>query len=65
MIVGIEEKGLSRTVNDRPLAAPLSGLETEIIDFFVSLSRLLGQPRSLAEIYGLLFISGARWPWTT
>jgi len=58
MIVGIEEKGLSRTVNDRPLAAPLSGLETEIIDFFVSLSRLLGQPRSLAEIYGLLFISG-------
>jgi len=35
----------------------LSPLETEIIDLFVQLSRLLGQPRSLAEIYGLLFIS--------
>jgi HTH-type transcriptional regulator, glycine betaine synthesis regulator len=32
-------------------------LEVEIIDFFVQLSRLLGQPQSLAEIYGLLFIS--------
>lgn len=38
-------------------AARLNALETEIIDFFVQLSRLLGQPRSLAEIYGLLFIS--------
>jgi DNA-binding transcriptional regulator GbsR (MarR family) len=28
-----------------------------VIDLFVQLSRLLGQPRSLAEIYGLLFIS--------
>src|SRR5881392_2903241 len=37
--------------------AGLNPLETEIIDFFVQLSRLLGQPRSLAEIYGLLFIS--------
>ena len=39
-------------------ATRLSALETEVIDFFVQLSRLLGQPRSLAEIYGLLFISG-------
>lgn len=38
-------------------AAPLSALETEVIDLFVQLSRLLGQPRSMAEIYGLLFIS--------
>src|SRR5438874_9235573 len=38
--------------------ALLSPLETEIIDLFVQLSRLLGQPRSLAEIYGLLFIAG-------
>lgn len=35
----------------------LSALEIEVIDFFVELSALLGQPRSLAEIYGLLFIS--------
>jgi DNA-binding transcriptional regulator GbsR (MarR family) len=42
-----------------PVAAPtpLSPLETEIIDLFVQVSRVLGQPRSLAEIYGLLFIS--------
>jgi DNA-binding transcriptional regulator GbsR (MarR family) len=58
MIVGIEQKAPPRTVRDRPPPARLSQLETEIIDFFVSLSRLLGQPRSLAEIYGLLFISG-------
>src|SRR5947207_3012516 len=38
-------------------AASLTPLETEIIDLFVQLSRVLGQPRSLAEIYGLLFIS--------
>ncbi len=35
----------------------LNPLETEVIDLFVQLSRLLGQPRSLAELYGLLFIS--------
>jgi DNA-binding transcriptional regulator GbsR (MarR family) len=42
-----------------PLAVDrgLNPLETEVIDLFVQLSRLLGQPRSLAEIYGLLFIS--------
>ena len=38
-------------------APRLTPLETEIIDLFVQLSRLLGQPRSLAEIYGLLFIT--------
>ena len=39
--------------------APLSQLETEVIDLFVQVSRLFGQPRSLAEMYGLLFISPA------
>ena len=32
-------------------------LEAEVIGLFVQLSRLIGQPRSYAEIYGLLFIS--------
>ncbi len=32
-------------------------LEREVINHFVEISRALGQPRSLAEIYGLLFIS--------
>ncbi len=38
-------------------AATLSPLEAEIIALFVQMSRALGQPRSFAEIYGLLFIS--------
>ena len=46
-----------KTANQPEPAARLSPLETEIIDLFVQVSRLLGQPRSLAEIYGLLFIS--------
>jgi len=58
MILALEEKAPARSVKDRPPPARLSPLETEIIDFFVSLSRQLGQPRSLAELYGLLFISG-------
>ena len=36
---------------------PLSALEVEIIDLFVQFSRILGQPKSVAEIYGLLFVS--------
>ncbi len=35
----------------------LAPLEVEIIDFFVQISRALGQPKSVAEIYGLLFVS--------
>ena len=45
-------------VAPRPVyASSLNPLEAEVIDLFVELSRLLGQPRSLAEIYGLLFFS--------
>jgi len=32
-------------------------LEAEVIALFVQLSRIIGQPRSYAEIYGLLFMS--------
>ena len=38
----------------RPALRPL---EVEVIDLFVGLSRALGQPRSIGEIFGLLFIS--------
>jgi DNA-binding transcriptional regulator GbsR (MarR family) len=38
-------------------AGGLAPHEREVIDIFVRLSRVLGQPRSLGEIYGLLFIS--------
>lgn len=34
-----------------------AALEREVIQRFVDITRTLGQPRSLAEIYGLLFIS--------
>lgn len=57
MILAVEEKEPGSRVNERLPAARLNPLETEVINLFVQLSRLLGQPRSLAEIYGLLFIS--------
>jgi DNA-binding transcriptional regulator GbsR (MarR family) len=35
----------------------LSSLQQQVVDFFVDGVRVLGLPRSLGEIYGLLFIS--------
>ncbi len=35
----------------------LEPVEIEVIHLFVQFSRALGQPRSVAEIYGLLFVS--------
>src|SRR5881296_1941262 len=57
MLLAIGDKTTVKNSDDHNRVAPLSELETEIIDLFVQLSRLFGQPRSLAEIYGLLFIS--------
>jgi DNA-binding transcriptional regulator GbsR (MarR family) len=37
----------------------LSELEIEAIDLFISLMKLIGLPKSVGEIYGLLFVSGA------
>lgn len=42
------------TKADRSTLAPV---EVETINLFIQFSRALGQPRSYAEIYGLLFIS--------
>ncbi|MEI8106284.1 MAG: hypothetical protein WCI46_00585 [Verrucomicrobiota bacterium] len=39
------------------LAIKLSPLEIEAIDLFISFVRLLGMPKSVGEIYGLLFAS--------
>lgn len=39
------------------VANGLAPVEIETIHLFVQFSRALGQPRSVAEIYGLLFIS--------
>ena len=41
----------------RARAVGTSEVEREVIAHFVEISRALGQPRSFAEIYGLLFIS--------
>lgn len=35
----------------------LSDLELEVIDLFVSVTRVAGLPKSIGEIYGLLFIA--------
>jgi DNA-binding transcriptional regulator GbsR (MarR family) len=40
-----------------PVAAGLQPLEIEVIQLFLHLSRVLGQPRSIGAIYGLLFLS--------
>ena len=40
-----------------PSIVRLTPVEIEVIDLFVNFSRALGQPRSIAEIYGLLFVS--------
>ena len=46
------------SVENRPAgAAPLNPVEVEVIHLFVQLSCALGQPPSVAEIYGLLFVS--------
>jgi HTH-type transcriptional regulator, glycine betaine synthesis regulator len=57
MQLALAEKDLGNIAPGQVPSPQLNPLETEVIDFFVQLSRLLGQPRSLAEIYGLLFIS--------
>ena len=49
------QKGPLEDLNDAALVKPLNALEVEIIDLFVQFSRILGQPKSVAEIYGLLF----------
>lgn len=42
---------------NRPSYAALQPHETELADFFVRMAGILGVPRSVAEIYALLYIS--------
>ena len=39
------------------MSAPLSELEKEVVDIFVRIAGVLSLPRSVGELYGLLFIS--------
>src|SRR3954452_18920276 len=57
MSLALEDKPYAGPGDSGKSLSPLNALESEVIDLFVQLSRLVGQPRSLAEIYGLLFIS--------
>src|SRR3984957_17783479 len=43
--------------NPKPTYSQLEHAEVEVIHLFVQFSRAFGQPRSVAEIYGLLFAS--------
>ncbi len=54
-LIAAHRNGNSEEENASP--PPLTRVEAEVIEIFVQLSRILGQPRSIAEIYGLLFIS--------
>jgi DNA-binding transcriptional regulator GbsR (MarR family) len=45
--------------NDAPPDGVLSPLDVEIVSFFVRIARLLGAPKSLGEIYGLLYCTEA------
>ena len=40
-----------------PLLAGLSPLESEAVDLFVGLAQVVGLPKSIGQIYGLLYIS--------
>ena len=53
----LKEKESGRNHREERVPPRLAAHEIEIIDLFVRLSRILGQPPSLGEIYGLLFIS--------
>jgi DNA-binding transcriptional regulator GbsR (MarR family) len=48
---------LARKSETESPAPSLESVEIEAINLFVQFSRALGQPRSYAEIYGLLFVS--------
>ncbi len=58
MLLAPAQKGKAPERPERTSAARLSPLEREVIDWFVQLARLLGLPGSVAEVYGLLFLSG-------
>jgi HTH-type transcriptional regulator, glycine betaine synthesis regulator len=58
-ILGPVKRNAIETVEtpDGERAARLNPVEVEVIHLFVQLSHAIGQPPSVAEIYGLLFIS--------
>lgn len=47
----------SAIADTTPGTAALTAVEVEVIDLFVNVVRILGFPKSVGEIYGLLYIS--------
>lgn len=43
--------------NNQGSSAPLNELEIEAIEMFINFLKLIGLPKSVGEIYGLLFVS--------
>ena len=43
--------------SENPSKRGISEVETKIVDFFVQLTKLLAMPKSVGEIYGVLFAS--------
>ena len=61
---------MSMLQEDSPSSTPretadLSPLEVAVIDFFVSIVKVVGVPKSVAELYGLLYLSPAPLPLDT
>lgn len=50
----IMDEGVEKVSTSFPALTPM---ETEVIQLFVQFSRAVGQPKSIGEIYGLLFVS--------
>lgn len=48
---------LAEDLSPSPEEAPLTELEVAVIDFFVSIVKVVGVPKSVAELYGLLYLS--------
>jgi DNA-binding transcriptional regulator GbsR (MarR family) len=55
--LAIARNKVSKERNQTAPSLSMSDLEVEVIGLFVQISRIIGQPRSYAEIYAVLFLS--------
>jgi DNA-binding transcriptional regulator GbsR (MarR family) len=50
----------ARSGRDQSVTSPLTLAEREVLEFFVNIAKYLSLPRSVGEIYGLLFARGGK-----
>lgn len=55
-------QGITSVISDERLKTELTELEREVIDLFVHFAQLFSLPKSLGEIFGLLFASESPLP---